>query len=270
MRGLQFTGGEPFLYPQIFEAFLYASSKGFLTSVATNGSLIDEKKAALIRKCHVNNLEISIDHFNKKIIEENRGIKDIQEKIENAIKFLKIQNMNVQGLTTISRLNYLDLEKILEYQSQIGIKGTTFCYPMVSMDSTFKLGGDSKYVTFSKEELIEILIEIKKLHKKYNILNPVESIDDIIRFLEGKKVKFECLGGSKIFYLDWNLDLHKCMKKNEKISIFDSDNFFGNKTSCNECIHECFRDPSIFYHGFKSIIPLIRFAKKGQKVYNFI
>ena len=45
---LQFGGGEPFLYDQIFDAIKQANERGIFVSVGTNGSLLSEK---VIEKC---------------------------------------------------------------------------------------------------------------------------------------------------------------------------------------------------------------------------
>ena len=42
MLYLLLTGGEPFLWPDFWELYMYLSKKGFLISINSNGSLIDE------------------------------------------------------------------------------------------------------------------------------------------------------------------------------------------------------------------------------------
>ena len=42
MLYLLLTGGEPFLWPDFWKLYMYLSKKGFLISINSNGSLIDE------------------------------------------------------------------------------------------------------------------------------------------------------------------------------------------------------------------------------------
>ncbi len=259
VRFLQFTGGEPFLYKDIFEATRYASNRGFFVSVVTNGSLIDQEKAKKIKESGIDAVGVSVDHYKSEIIESTRGIKGLKDKVEKGVERLKDEGVPVFALTTICKSNYKELKEILEYERDLGVDSITLCYPMFTMDSTFEIGG-SDSVNFSKEELLDVFRKVIKLKKDYKILNPTKGLKDMIRFLKKEEVKYPCLGGSKIFYLDWNLDLYKCMKKSEIIcSALDDIKLELEDSQCNECMLECFRDPSIFYYGLRSLKPFYEF-----------
>ena len=88
-------------------------------------------------------------------------------------------------------------------------------------------------------------LEIIRLKKNgFDIINNMAFLEEALCFLNGN-AKYHCLGGYKIFYLDWNLDIYPCMFKGLPVKInnikFDFDN-----VKCNECLLQCFREPSLF------------------------
>ena len=64
-------GGEPFLYPDLFELVRYIQSKGSFCSINTNGTLL-EKYAEQIVKDKWNVIFVSLDAFND-VNDEMRG-----------------------------------------------------------------------------------------------------------------------------------------------------------------------------------------------------
>lgn len=52
-RYLSLSGGEPFLYDELFDVIRYAAQRGFLINVTTNGLTIDKEYTALIRNKNV-------------------------------------------------------------------------------------------------------------------------------------------------------------------------------------------------------------------------
>ncbi len=247
IRLIQFTGGEPLLYPHIFEAIRHASMKGILISMATNGSLITRNTAKKLKKSGINHIGISLDHYKKDIYEKNKKIPDLLNKVRNAVTFLKKEKVSSEAFILINRHNYRDMKKTIEFAESLGFVQINLCYPMNINETTFTLGGSS--VDFSGEELIEIFSKVKEMKRQgYRINNPTEALNNNINFIRGKNVRYPCFGGYKIFYLDWNLDLYKCMNTNEKITnVLHPDGIKIKKQKCNKCMLQCFRDLSIYY-----------------------
>lgn len=265
IRYLQITGGEPLTHPNLIEIAEYAANKGIITTIVTNGSLLTEENIKAMKIAGVDGIGISFDHYLPEVIEKNRGIPRLYEKIEESVKIANKMKLPVSALVTISKNNFNCIDKIAENINQIGFRYINFCYPMKDTKSTFKIGGNHEnIVDFDDDELIEVIDKIIDLKKKgYNILNPTASLNDMKKYLMKKNVAYPCLGGYKVFYLDWNLELFKCMYKNEVYgSIFKiNKTMIRKKSHCNECMLQCFRDPSIYYYGTKSIKSFLELAK---------
>ena len=62
---VQFSGGEPLLRDDFLEILDYSSRKRFAISLATNGSLIDDKLIQHLKQSKVKNIQLSIDGLEK-------------------------------------------------------------------------------------------------------------------------------------------------------------------------------------------------------------
>jgi len=240
---IQITGGEPLLNPDVFRIIEYAKKLGFTVFLVTNGTLIDESLAKKLSEIKVDNVGVSFHHYNKIMCEKIFGHKDVLNKLVNSVKLLKKEKIPVEALFTISKYNKDDIEKTIDFiNSKLNIS-VSFCMPTTIKNTSFSLGNES--VDFEKDELKEIIFEIIRLKKKgYKIINNNTFLKEALNFLDGKN-KYYCIGGYKIFYLDWDLNLYPCMFKGKPTSL-DKTNFKFEKSRCNECLLQCFREPSLF------------------------
>jgi len=198
--------------------------------------------AKKLSKNRIDNVGISLHHYDNSVFEKISNHKNILSKVLNTIEYLKKEKISVEALFTISHYNSDQIEKTVKFINGLDI-GVSFCVPMIVKDTSYSLGGSC--VKFSNEELKKIILEIIRLKKKgYNIVNNMAFLEDVINFIDGRS-KYYCLGGSEIFYLDWNLDLYPCMFKGQGIKIDQAD-FNFKKEVCNECLFQCFREPSLF------------------------
>lgn len=70
------TGGEPLLYPQIFQLIRYIKEKTPLkASLSTNGYLLDKKTATTLKKLSLDGINISLDSIQAKKHDSFRGKK---------------------------------------------------------------------------------------------------------------------------------------------------------------------------------------------------
>lgn len=273
IRYVQFTGGEPFLYKHLTTAISYASKIGILSTVVTNGSLISEEKAQMLRAADIGEVQISVDHYKRDIMERNRCIPNLFAKIRRSIQCLTSLGIPVSASTTISKLLDLgndDYRKLLDFCQDLGFLGVYFGLPMQEMESTYSLGGNGHLVSYNDHELRDILDHLKRLKQEgYSIDNSRETLDIGLTNLSGGRSRYPCLAGYKTFYLDWNLNLYGCMKKDDIIApilTLNTDQVSFTQTECEECLLSCMREPSIYFQGVKSIIPIFRLALKPRYV----
>ena len=240
---LQITGGEPLLNPDVFKIISFAKKIGFTIFLVTNGTLIDENVAKKISESKVDNVGISFHHYNEKFFERISNHKDILNKVINAVKFLKKENVNTEAMFTISKLNKNEIRETVHLINKLGI-GTSFCIPITTTETSYRIGGNS-CVDFTNEELSRVILEIISLKNEgYYIINNITFFKEVLNFLN-RKSKYYCLGGYKIFYLDWDLNLFPCMFRGKPIEINNVSFNFENE-KCNKCLFQCFKEPSLF------------------------
>jgi MoaA/NifB/PqqE/SkfB family radical SAM enzyme len=238
---LQITGGEPLLNPDVFSIMSYAKRLHFSVFLVTNGTLIDKIVARKLSKV-CDNVGISFHHYDPFISEKIFNHKNVLNKTLNAIECLRKEKIPIEALFTASRYNMNDIEKTVNFINSLDIN-VSFSIPTLIRNTSYVLGGDC--VKFSSEELKTIILEIIRLKKRgYGIINNMTFLKETVDFLDGKN-KYPCLGGYKIFYLDWNLNFYPCMFEG-KSTLINEINFNFDKRRCNKCFLACFREPSLF------------------------
>lgn len=119
------SGGEPLMRKDIFTIIQYIKEKDINVSLSTNGSLIDDTKAALLKKIGVGYVGISIDG-NEEINDRFRGVKGAFSNSLRAIKSCKSVNQKVGLRFTLQKNNFKEIPYILELMEQMDIKRICF------------------------------------------------------------------------------------------------------------------------------------------------
>jgi hypothetical protein len=72
---------------------------------------------------------------------------------------------------------------------------------------------------------------------------------DMTRHLRGEQEHFECYGGYKSFYMDWNYDIWRCDRWSEPMcSVWEFGKTPDVRDGCKACIADCYRDSSVMLH----------------------
>jgi len=129
MRVKVFTihGGEPLLYPHIFEISKYAKDNGMLVNFVTNGTLVNETIAKKIVDAGINHITFSLDGP-RLIHDEVRSIFGTFDRLITGVKILKDMEANgevIPGLsisTYVSAINQKKLAQTLRVVKRTGIK----------------------------------------------------------------------------------------------------------------------------------------------------
>jgi len=249
IRYVSFQGGEPLLHPDIFGLVADAHACGMRPVLITNGWLLPQKVDGLIA-AGLGTLLVSIDSHSLADHERNRGLHGVGERVREGLAVARRNGIPTLASVTVNRLvKYELLPKLLLW---LGFDGVTFSYPRREPlgSSSMVYNPKSALVSFQAEELIEALEEIKALKKRFPVLNPTRSIEDIQRHVRGENEQFACVGGHKYFYLDWNLNIWRCEAWSKPLgSVFDFDRIPDCRDPCTACMMSCYRDSSVLMHA---------------------
>lgn len=124
--GIIITGGEPFLSPQFldFVGFLKENDKN--VKVTTNGTLINEDNAKLLKKYNIDEIQVSIHSINEEINDSMTGKKGSLKKILRGIHILEKYDIPYTTKTTITNENVADIPNLYNYLSHLAVKTIKF------------------------------------------------------------------------------------------------------------------------------------------------
>jgi radical SAM protein with 4Fe4S-binding SPASM domain len=111
-------GGEPFLYPDLIPLAKYMVDKGLYVSVNTNGTLLEQHAGQIVRD-KWSTIFVSLDGF-EETNDAMRGKGSYQRVVRGFAAInreKKRQNSNypiISIVTTVTNMNYLDLENLAE------------------------------------------------------------------------------------------------------------------------------------------------------------
>ncbi len=122
---VQFSGGEPTIYPKIFEVLKYAKQVGFAqVQIATNGlKLTDMEFCIKLRNSGLNTTYLQFDGFNREMYKKIRGrdLLNIKFKVIENYKNIKPTPMSLVLVPTIvNEINNHEVGKIVDF----GIKNS--------------------------------------------------------------------------------------------------------------------------------------------------
>jgi MoaA/NifB/PqqE/SkfB family radical SAM enzyme len=263
---LLFVGGEPMVHRDLRAMTRYAAERGIHPMICTNGALWTDENLRGLANDGLSSVIMSIDAHDIGKHETNRGLPDVCKKIKRANEFFHGAGIQTTASITASRL-IDDYEKLPPFLETLGFKSCTFSYPLTSLASSYLSFSDSGLVNFSKDELIQLFEKIKQMKKNsgFPVVNPRESLDEMQRHLRGEKEKFDCLGGHKYFYLDWNLDLYRChFWETPMCKVWDWDDSKLIRDGCTRCMIDCYRDPSVLQFVAISASDAFNNLKQGK------
>lgn len=263
IRYITFVGGEPLLHPDFLEIIRYSSNRGIVSMMSTNATFLTKDMIHGLKEAGLSTIFISIDAATVEEHEKNRGLPGVCETVRKAIPRIKAVGINCIASVTISKL-VKDYSKLIIFLKDLGFEKMTFSNPMIRYSDSYAGYTDSGLIDYRPQEIIEVFRTIKRLKSRFRILNPTASLDDMVRFFDGGKVRFICLGGYKSFYVDWLLDVYPCQTLNEKMgTIYEFDRVTFKRLNCNLCINECYREPSLMQYVAISVSDAVASFSNG-------
>jgi MoaA/NifB/PqqE/SkfB family radical SAM enzyme len=247
-----FTGGEPTLHPHIVDIVRYTNDHGLVATMTTNGTANHDLLHQL-KKAGLYLLSVSLDHWDPTICEQLRQHHKIMEKQVQTIQYLKKIGLKTYALAYLNP--YLvneGVEKLVAYVNNVLKVPFGFCYPTKSDINSYSLGGilSDKQVSQKLDNSVKKILQSKITGR--SIANLWVYLQDILTFMDQKKPYFYCRGGEDVVYIDWRGDVFPCFLKPKLFNILmDSPNFLVN-VKCDDCLINCFREPSVLPHYLSS------------------
>jgi MoaA/NifB/PqqE/SkfB family radical SAM enzyme len=264
IRYMTFQGGEPLVHPNIVALVQAAAQAGIECGLITNGWFlpehIDSLAAAGLRR-----LLVSIDSDSMPKHELNRGLSGLQRRIVEGIARARALGIPSWASVTVNRL--VNYDALPEALARLGFEAVSFSYPRREPfgSSSLVYSEHSALIDQQPGELLQALAAIRRIKKRFRVMNPAVSLDEVGRFIRGEKQSIPCIGGHKYFYLDWNLDIWRCEAWPRPLgSVFDFDNFPDQRDPCYACMMSCYRHASAMMHGAIAVTDSAQALVRGE------
>lgn len=125
---LLLTGGEVFLYPDFKRLYIELYKMGFIITINTNGTLIDEDAASWLKEYPPKCVSMSLYGASNKTYEDICGQKSVFDRVDKAVKLLKESRIPIELKTILTPLNIHDAEACWRYAEEREILYLTSTY----------------------------------------------------------------------------------------------------------------------------------------------
>jgi len=202
------TGGEPFMYNQIWKLFEILNNK-FGILLNTNGTLISSDIAKRLSSYNIANIHVSLDAPNQKIYHKQRGDTTKLKEVISGIKNLIDNNINITAKFVITNLNKDYMEDTIKLSISLEVKKMVFAW----FKPSGRGGLNESELAINSKDVKKTVEDLYNLKKKYK--NKIKlSFDNAQCFTflikDYKKLKYRKLCGDYFCRIDFNGDVFPC------------------------------------------------------------
>lgn len=154
---LVLSGGEPLLRPDFLSIAERAASRGLVTVVGTNGTLLTVELARKMYHYGVMGVGISLDSVEPRLHNEFRGMPGAWELALSGVKAAQQGGLQVQIQATVTQANCEQVPELVKMASQLGVKA----FNLFFLVCTGRGQKASDLSAAQNEELLKKLVEIQ-------------------------------------------------------------------------------------------------------------
>ena len=217
MLFLLLTGGEPLLWPDFWELYEKLIHMGFLISINTNGSLIDDAAIEKFKKLPPARINITLYGASDETYEALCRAKHVFSRVDHAITGLRQAGIPVKLNCSLTPYNVEDLEAILDYAHRRGllIEVNTYMFPPLRRDETL-IGQNDRFTPEEAAYYHMRQFRLKNGETEYRsflkrieegLIDPPGLDESCIDPIDGK---IRCRAGKASFWITWDGWLSAC------------------------------------------------------------
>lgn len=168
LNSIKWTGGEPTLHPR-FSDFLYLQQEfGLDGSIETNGILVTDELAALMKRTGVNQVSVSLDGATSEVHDRIRGVEGAFDKTLNGIEALVASDYDPELILTLQRSNVEQLSEYFTLAANLGA-GSVKLNIMQPVLRGASLAGEGEGV--SVQEILDLSVQLQgEWSEKFGLL----------------------------------------------------------------------------------------------------
>lgn len=217
MLYLLLTGGEPFLYEGFWEVYNGLADMGFIISINSNGSLIDETVVERLKEHPPVRINITLYGASDATYEKICGVKNGYTRTIRGIQLLREAGISVKLNCSLTPSNAEDLKQMVRYAEEQGLimEVATYMFPPVRLDQ--KMVGRNHRFTPEQMAYYDICTTFYQRGDEYleqmirNVskgISEIPGMDHYCKSQEGGKIR--CRAGRAIFWTTWEGKMTPC------------------------------------------------------------
>ena len=119
---LVITGGEPLAHPDFRELWIEAKQRGFLLTLFTNATLMDDELASFLADNPPRRVEVSVYGYTEKTYESITGIPGSYNAFIKGVECLNRAGINLHLKFPVMTKNYKELEDVKKWAEKMGVE----------------------------------------------------------------------------------------------------------------------------------------------------
>ena len=207
------TGGEPLLRDDFEELYRHARSLGFLTTIMTNGTLIDERVADLLHEVPPLVVEVSVYGDDADTYELVTGDGGAFEAVIGGIDRLLARDVRIALKTTVTKANTAAVPGIERIAADRGLR-----FRMDGLINS-RLDGDRTPLSLRVEPEVIAELELASARRQAEMTEA----RDRQRPAAMERTVFDCGAGWTTFNISWDGELSPCvMARSPGVNLIES------------------------------------------------
>ena len=220
---LLLTGGEPLIFPDFKRLYVELRKMGFIITINTNGTLLDEEWAKFFGAYKPRRINITLYGADENEYAQLCHYPDGFKQTIQGIRLLRKMDVDVKISCSITKINYKSLKHIFMIGDNLGVLVHIDPYMMPVVRERSKPFSEQTRVL--PEDAARISVEALKLQfseamfQQY-VSQAIERVEDS-EFPRGDG-HISCLAGSCSFTVNWQGYMRPCVVMSEpSVSVFD-------------------------------------------------
>ncbi len=213
---LLLTGGEVFLYPDFRYLYEEVVKMGFIVTINTNGTMIDEEVVSWLKKMPPKCVSLSLYGASNETYEALCGRKNMFDKINHAIELMQEAGITIECKTMLNPLNIHDMEACYEYcrKRNILYEMATYAFPPA------RKTGEIEQVRFTAEEAVKYQFDVNHMISSQEA-NEKSIAEHLQRYLRNKgnpgcqQYGFNCSAANSSCWITWEGHMTACAMLND-------------------------------------------------------
>ena len=209
---LLLTGGEPFLWPDFWTLYEELIRMGFVVSINTNGSMIDDPAIERLRALPPRRINLTLYGACDQTYQALCGVDGVFGRVDHAITGLQQAGVLVKLNCSLTPYNEADLEDMLRYarERELKIDVNSYMFPPIRQDEEL-FGTNAARFTPEKAAWYRLLVHKRQnppqIHR--NLLERIiRGYGDPPGLDEGcydpRDGRIRCRAGSASFWITWD------------------------------------------------------------------